>query len=144
MASKGTKQRDEVIEESPADEVIQGDVAPRKRQQQPARTSKYAASEGLKAITVPMTKLNAGDVVAFEFTGETSTRVINKVSKEPATLLRAIDLDTGEVVDVIAGKVMLSSIEEAYPEGVAGKRLLLKASQTPGKNYMSVFISELP
>jgi len=110
----------------------------------PAKVSKYSGKG--RAVTVPLMKLNVGDEVALEFTGEVRKQKIGTGDKEPATVLRATDLDTDELVDVIASTVLISTLDREYPDdkgGIAGKKLLLKISQREGKKYRDVMVSEL-
>lgn len=112
------------------------------RKQRPARVSKFAGKG--KPVTVPLMKLNAGDVLAMEFTGEVRKQRIGKdEKKEPATVLRATDMDTGELVDVIAPTVLLSTLDREYPDGIKGRKLVLSVSQRPDKKYHDVMVSEL-
>ncbi len=108
----------------------------------PAKRSAYAGKG--KRVTVPMMKLNAGDVVALEFTGETRQQRIGKDDKPPATLYRVIDLDTGEVADLIGTKVLASTLDREYPgDALKGKKLVIECSQREDKKYLDVLISEL-
>ncbi len=123
----------------------------------PAKTSKYAGKG--KRVTVPMMKLNAGDVVALEFEGPGHRQFIGKPSsdgkftdpatgknydKDAATMYRVTNLDTGEVSDLIAPKVLVSSLDRLYPEGqLAGKKLVLECGQREDKKYLDVSVSEL-
>jgi hypothetical protein len=115
----------------------------KKEKPHPAKKSKYAGKG--RPVTVPLMKLNVGDEVALEFTGEVRQQQIGK-GKEPATVLRATDMDSGEVVDVIAPMVLISTLDREYPDdkgGVKGRKLLLKISRRPDKKYNDVIVSEL-
>lgn len=103
--------------------------------------SKYAGQG--RRINVGMMKLNAGDTVAFAFDGTKRMQKIGKGDKD-ATLFRGTNLDTGEVVDLIAPAVLLSIIEREFKNETKGKKLLLECSQRGGKSYLDVFVSELP
>lgn len=118
-------------------------VAPRtKRTKRPPRTSQYKGQG--KRITVPILKLSAGDVLALEFTGEKRLQKIGNDDKPPALMYRVTDLDTGEISDLIATKVLSSTIDKIYPDGaIAGKKLLLECDQRSDKKYLDVLISEL-
>lgn len=122
----------------------------------PAAKSKFAGSG--KRVTVPMCKLNAGDVIAFHFTGEVISQFIGKpvsdgkfkdektgltYDKDKATLYRATNMDTGEMVDLIGGKVFQSTITRLYGGDIAGKKLVLYATKRTGKGYLDVAVEEL-
>lgn len=115
---------------------------PAEKKREPVR-SRYAGTGAVKRrINVPMMRLNPGDAVAFRFDGTTRQQNIGK-GKEPATLYRGENLDTGEVCDLIASTVLLSTLQREYPDGVAGVALLIEASQREGKAYRDIFVSEL-
>ena len=106
----------------------------------PVAKSKYAGQG--KRINVGMMKLNAGDTVAFAFDGTRRMQKIGKGDKD-ATLFRGTNMDSGEVVDLIAPQVLLSIIEREFADDVTGRKLLLECSQRETKKYMDVFVSEL-
>lgn len=129
-------------------DVLEGEVEqlnlPAVIKTQPIRVSKYAADvKNLKQINVPMFKLNHGDLVALEFTGETFLRQLDKKTKEPAKLYRAVDMDTGEIVDFIGPTIFNNVVEAEYGGDVAGRRLLLRGEKREGKAYLSVYVSEI-
>ena len=125
--------------------------------EKPAKVSKYAG-KGTR-VTVPMFKLNAGDVVAFEFGAAGHAQFIGKPSsdgkftdpasgkkydKDAATMYRVTNMDTGEVVDLIAPKVLVSSLDRLYPgDKLKGKKLVLECGQREDKKYLDVSVSEL-
>lgn len=114
----------------------------RTRTKRQPRESKYKG-QGRK-ITVAILKLTAGDSYALQFTGETRQQKIGNDDKPPALLYRVVDLDTGEMSDLIGSKVLVSTIDKNYPDGaVKDKRLLLECAQRKGKKYLDVLISEL-
>lgn len=122
----------------------EGDTAgPKKTRARTIKVSKYAGKG--KQITVPLLKLNSGDTIAVKFTGETRQMQIGKDPKKgDATLYRVIDLDTGEISDLIGPTVLNSTIEKTYPEGsYKDKSLVLRCDQREGKGYLDVFVSEL-
>ncbi|OGC95042.1 MAG: hypothetical protein A2W25_01425 [candidate division Zixibacteria bacterium RBG_16_53_22] len=108
--------------------------------ERPVAISKYAG-QGIR-INVGMMKLNAGDCVAFAFDGTRRLQKIGKGDKD-ATLFRGTNMDSGEVVDLIAPQVLLSIIEREFADDVKGRKLLLECSQRETKKYMDVFVSEL-
>lgn len=111
----------------------------------PAVVSKYRGKANLRRVTVPIVRLNQGDSVAAEFTGGVRMQQIGK-GKEPATLLRFTDMDTGVVGDMIAPTVLVSTLKREYGDELAdlpGKKLLVEVSQREGKKYMDVFVSEI-
>lgn len=132
----------------------------------PANTNKRAIQKTKfkrgKAITVPMRKLNNGDEIAVEFTGEFSTMELEAGGKKSAaTIARTVNLDTGVVEDLIVGTVLHSTLgklikkeihqptsEEAkskfqwdVPE-LKGRKLILESIKREDKNYYDVFVYE--
>lgn len=140
------KERAEVVYDDERNEVAtenEGENGPpRKRNKRPVRESKFKGQG--KRITVPILKLSAGDTLALQFTGETRMQKIGNDNKPPALLYRVVDLDTGEIADLIAAKVLKSTIDKLYPDKeINGKRLLLECDQRPDKKYLDVLISDL-
>lgn len=141
-----TEVYDENLDESEINHLNQDDIDTephkRKRNKRPPRDSKYKGMG--KRITVPIIKLSAGDTWALQFTGEVREQKIGADNKPPATLYRVVDMDTGEVSDLIGSKVLVSTIEKNYPDDkIVGKKLLLECDQRPDKKYLDVLISEL-
>lgn len=117
-------------------------VETKKRERTPVK-SKFTPK---RRINVPLMKLSPGDSIALEFTGEQKSQKIGDKSKEPATIYRAINLDTGEVCDVIMSTVALSTLEREFGPGASplkGKKLLLEVSKREDKRYNDVLVSEL-
>lgn len=121
------------------------------------KQSKFVG-KATRVLNVPLMKLNAGDAVALQFTGERKTMFLGKPNsegkftdpvtgkkydKDAAIIFRAVNMDSGEMVDVIAPSVLVSTIEREYKNDVKDKKLLLECSQRVGKNYFDVMVSEL-
>ena len=107
-----------------------------------------------KRITVPLAKLLVGEPLAVQFVGEPARKVQidNKPDKDgklkdPATVLRCISLEDGQLMDLIAPMVLLSQLDREYgghEAQLAGKMLLIESTgKRPGKNYNDVMLSEL-
>lgn len=134
--------RHEVESEESEEYDVDTEPQKRKRNKRPPRESKYKGMG--KRITVPIIKLSPGDTWALQFTGEVREQKIGADNKPPATLYRVVDLDTGEISDLIGSKVLVSTIEKNYPgDQIVGKKLLLECDQRPDKKYLDVLISEL-
>lgn len=132
----------EVESEENEENDVDTEQQKRRRNKRPPRESKYKGMG--KRITVPIIKLSAGDTWALQFTGEVREQKIGADNKPPATLYRVVDLDTGEVSDLIGSKVLVSTIEKNYPGNqIVDKKLLLECDQRPDKKYLDVLISEL-
>jgi hypothetical protein len=107
-----------------------------------------------RAITVPLAKLNPEEPINVQFTGDgpRMVQIDSKPDKDgtmkaPATCLRAINLDTGELIDLIASTVLISQLEREFgniAEGIKGKALFIESrGKRAGKNYNDVYIAEL-
>lgn len=122
-----------------------GSVAPKAEPQQPA----HRASGNYKrtaALSIPMVKLNAGDQYALTIQAVREQVLPGGRTKTPATLLRSVNLDTGEMMDVIATTVLVSTLSRAYgeePGEWVGKSILIECSKRPDKRYMDVLIYEI-
>jgi len=113
-----------------------------------------------RAITVPMRKLNNGDEVAVEFTGDFSTMMLEAGGKKSAaTIARIINMDTGAEEDLIVGTVLHSTLGKLIKREIhhptekeaeskhqwtvselAGKKLILESLKRDDKNYYDVFV----
>lgn len=107
-----------------------------------------------RRITVPLSKLNTNEPMAVKFLGEAARRVQIDAKpdkdgklKEPATVLRCMNLDTGELVDLIAPMVLLSQLDREYgghEDQITGVALMIESTgKRAGKNYNDIGISEL-
>jgi len=65
--------------------------------------------------------------------------------KEPATIIDAINLETGEPVQIVANAVLKSVLTEEYPnDGYVGKCFAItKMGRQPGKQYNPFHIEEI-
>jgi hypothetical protein len=65
--------------------------------------------------------------------------------REPATIIDCVNLDGGEVCQVIATAVIKSTLSESYPDNTyVGKSFSIKkAGRQPGKQYNKFEINEL-
>lgn len=107
-----------------------------------------------RKITVPLVKLNANEPVAVKFTGDVhkEVQIDSKPDKDgnvkkPATTLRCVSLDTGELVDLIAPMVLMSQLAREYggiDEELAGKAVLIESTgKRAGKSYNDILLTEL-
>ena len=88
--------------------AVENNEESKKTRVRSVKVSKYAGKG--KQITVPLLKLNSGDTIAVKFTGEIRQMQIGKDAKKGlATLYRVIDLDTGEISDLIGPTVLNST-----------------------------------
>lgn len=63
---------------------------------------------------------------------------------EPPTLLRGIDLDTGEPVQIVVPIVLKSELEKAFPnDGYVGVKLEIHKKKVESKRYSTFEIYEL-
>jgi hypothetical protein len=118
-------------------------------------TEKTAPAYKVKrAITVPLVKLNPGEPIAVKFTGEPVRHIQldhkpdkDGKLKEEARVLRAVNLETGELVDVIASTVLISQLEREYgniEDKLKDVALLIEnKGKRTGKAYNDISIYEL-
>lgn len=68
-----------------------------------------------------------------------------KKKKEPAHLAEVIDLQTGELAQIIVSAVVLSVLNENYPDNsYVGKCFsITKKGKTPGKQYFGYNVEEI-
>lgn len=97
-----------------------------------------------RRLNVALYKIKAGDVLPVRLSGEMRKQSLGDKDKEDATILRATHLDSGELIDIIAPTVLLSTLQREYPDGFANKAVLIECSgKREGKRYNDVFVSEL-
>lgn len=107
-----------------------------------------------RKITVPLMKLIANEPVAVKFTGDVhgEVQLDSKPDKDgsvkkPATTLRCISLDSGELVDLIAPMVLMSQLSREYggiDNELAGKAVLIESTgKRAGKSYNDILLTEL-
>jgi len=67
-----------------------------------------------------------------------------EVEKKPAWLFNAVDLESGETVQVIAASVLKSTLTEEYPDnGYVGKMFELTQHRDTAKKYNTFSITEI-
>lgn len=67
-------------------------------------------------ITIPLLKFTNHVPVYVKFTAPTYTGRIVDDKKEPPTMARVINLETGELNDIILGTVLISTLNENFPD----------------------------
>jgi hypothetical protein len=113
----------------------------------------------VKVLTLPLIKLRAGMVVyvqplkaMYEAKPIKNAKPDDK-DKKPPTLLDVVNLETGELAQIILGTVLADIFNDEYPQGAYVKKGFKievgeqKASQAGGGkryNQYSVFEIELP
>lgn len=111
-----------------------------------------------KAVTLPVFKLIDETpvyvkITAAMFEGKEQKPQVDKDGKpkaamEPATLLPVVNVETGEVGQIIAGAVLEGILTDSYPnDGYVGKAFeIVKHAKKDGKRYntYSVFEIEAP
>jgi hypothetical protein len=70
---------------------------------------------------------------------------VGEAKKAPATLCTVVDLESGEVRELIVAAVVKSVFEENYPDGAyVGKSFcLVKHAKKEGKNYFNFSVDEI-
>lgn len=105
----------------------------------------------LKNVTMPSYKFVIGvpaylKLTAPHFVGkQQKARAAGEAVMEPATVVPAINVETGECVQVILGAALLSIIDEGYPnDGYVGKAFrVVKHDKAPGKRYFTYSVDEI-
>lgn len=107
-----------------------------------------------KLLTIPLLKLAVGATVYVKVTGamyigkEIKSKRANAnpaAAREPATLINAINLETGEQCQVICSAVVKGVFEDNYPQdSYVGKCFsLLKLERAAGKEYNGFKVVEI-
>lgn len=106
-----------------------------------------------KLLTVPLLKLAVGEpryikVTAAMFIGKeikSSRANATPSNREPATLVNAINLETGEECQVICSAVVKGNFEDKYPDNsYVGKCFALtKLERAAGKEYNGFKMEEI-
>lgn len=66
------------------------------------------------------------------------------VEMEPAHVMNVIDLDTGELKQVITGTVLMGNLQENYPDdSYVGKCFISTQSKIEGKRYKAYSLAEI-
>lgn len=102
-----------------------------------------------RQITVPLMKLNTDEPVYVKFTGDEPrlVQLDKKAEKEPATVLRCIDVTDGEVIDLIASTVLKSQLVEEFggigPQLKGVALMITSTGKRAGKEYNDIRIAEI-
>jgi hypothetical protein len=96
-------------------------------------------------VTIPLLKFANNVEVYVKFTAETYIGRIVDDKKEPPTMARVVNLETGELNDIILGTVLLSTLSENYPDnGYIGKAFAIKKHAPEGTRAYSLWdVSEI-
>jgi hypothetical protein len=112
-----------------------------------AKDSKYKV---LRNVTMPTLKLELEVPAHVKATGEYFTGKAQKPGKdgkamEPATVLPVINVDTGEVAQLILGAALKSILEETYPAHAYVDRAfrIVKHDKQAGKRYFTYSVDEI-
>ena len=125
----------------------------------PAGTPAKFVPKVLKVLTVPLLKLRPGMTVYVKITDpmekaaplkHASPPKDGEKGKEPPTLIKCINLETGEVCQVIAGLILFDLLNDTYPkQSYVGKGFSLNVSEQKasagggGKRYNTYNVSEI-
>lgn len=104
-----------------------------------------------KAVTLPVFKLADDVPVYLTATGEMYEGKEQKPAKagekpmEPATILPVVNVETGEVGQIIVGAVLEGILNETYPDGAyVGKSFeIVKHAKKEGKRYNTYSVFEI-
>lgn len=126
------------------------------KKETPAKTEtveKAAAPMGGKfkrkaAITLPTTSFKERDILYCKVVAEIRTgKAIKRGSEdmEPAELMRIIDLETGEEVDLIVPAVLGAILSDMKEEGkdYVGMAFEIQKQDAPGKRYKKYSVYEI-
>jgi len=102
------------------------------------------AFKKVKAVTLPVLKIEKGVARYFKFLGPLHAGKKIDDQKEAATLLHSVDLETGEEGLVIAPAIMVTELRAAYPsDAYVGKCFEIVLTRVPEKRYNIVSITEV-
>lgn len=107
-----------------------------------------------RKITVPLMKLILNEPVPILFVGDEPREVQidskpdkDGAVKKPATVIRCTNLDTGELVDLIAPSVLISQLTKEYGgigEQLKNKAVLVESTgKRQGKSYNDIKLDEI-
>lgn len=99
-----------------------------------------------RAITVPHLKLEKNACYYLKFLGEPfkGSGDPAQPEKQPPTVARVVNLETGELAEVILPAVALKELTDAFPDGINGTCVEFKnLGIREGKNYNIVQITEI-
>ncbi len=103
----------------------------------------------IRQVTVPLLKF-AVDVPLFIrsegkiYKGKEIKGTKGGVKMEPADLMRVVNLETGEIAEVIVGALFKDTLTEEYPDhAYVGKCFSIVQKKIEGKRYKGYVISEI-
>lgn len=103
-----------------------------------------ATFKKLKQITLPVLKLAKGQARYIFCLGAMYEGKKMDDKKDPATLLHAVDMETGEEGLIICPMIMQKELRESYPNaGYVGKGFELVVTKAEGVKYNHVTLCEV-
>jgi hypothetical protein len=111
-----------------------------------------------RILTLPLLKMKEGEPIYVKFTAPTfigkkiaediEAEKAGKASKEPPVMANVINLATGELVQIMLGKVLNGILADEYPEnGYVGKGFVIELTEKKrgrsGGNYNTYKVAEL-
>lgn len=102
-----------------------------------------------RAVTVPTKKVNVDEPIYITITElaiKEDKKNLDKETGEPKTLpvARAVDLETGELCEVVLGAALFGTLKETYGDEIAGKSFeVTKKNKKAGKDYYSYIVHEI-
>jgi hypothetical protein len=104
----------------------------------------------VRNVTMPSLKLEIEKPYFVKVTGPYFTGKAQKPGKdgkamEPATVLPIVNLETGEVAQLVMGAVLKGILDDSYPDDVYVGRAfrLVKHDKANGKRYFSYSVDEI-
>lgn len=105
-----------------------------------------------KIVTLPLFKWKNDEERYYQFLEamyvgkvvDNKSKKEGEKKKDPATLAKVINLETGEMGQIICGKVLQGILNEDYPEhNYVGKSFAITQYRTPEKDYNYYNIYEI-
>ena len=96
-----------------------------------------------KAVTLPVLKMTPGKPRWIAILSPMALGKKVDDQKEPAMLVRAVDMVTGEEGQFVCPKVLQNELQEAYGEGYVGRGFEITYTRVPEKKYNLVSIIEV-
>ena len=95
-------------------------------------------------VTLPLLKLELDTQYYLRFESEPwKAKAVSGQDKQPPTLCRVTNLETGELAEIIMPVVLEKELADAYPDGLKGLGFAVIKHKLESKKYSTWEIAEL-
>lgn len=112
-----------------------------------SRDSKFKV---LRNVTMPTLKMQLETPIYVKFTaphfiGRTQKPKAGEEAQKPATVISCVNLETGEVCQLVLGAALVSVLDEMYPNDtyVGRSFRIVKHPKVEGKRYFTYSVDEV-